>query len=97
LFRRDWRSLALRCLDALVRCEARDDLTPYVDALASLRDACEQEIRDVSAPPEEGFYAGAAAGQGGADRLTCVAGFYLPNEPGGRTPLHPPGPVPESP
>jgi hypothetical protein len=67
LFRRDWRSLALRCLDALVRCEARDDLTPYVDALASLRDACEQEIRDVSAPPEEGFYAGAAAGQGGAD------------------------------
>jgi hypothetical protein len=68
MFRRDWRSLAQRCLDALVRCEARDDLTPYVDALAALRDACEAEMRDVAAPPEEGeFFAGAVPGQGGAD------------------------------
>jgi hypothetical protein len=65
MFRRDWKRLALDVSDALARCETKDDLTPYLEELSRLRDACEAEIRDVMAPPEEGFDAGAVAGHDG--------------------------------
>jgi hypothetical protein len=64
MFRRDWKRLALDVSDALARCETKDDLTPYLEELSRLRDACEAEIRDVMAPPEE-FHAGAVAGHDG--------------------------------
>jgi hypothetical protein len=57
MFRRDWKRLALDVSDALARCETKDDLTPYLEELSRLRDACEAEIRDVMAPPEE-FHGG---------------------------------------